>query len=149
MGSALEPARGEWEFETDSWFWAPALLDGNVVYASTLAGEVFALDTRSGRALWPEPGRVEGQIVASPIVMQTPAGKALAVPSGDEDVWVIDAISGLELNKFDTSGGVKAAPIVIDNFIYVHTLDKELAWYSINDRTSRGCLKLPSGERCT
>ena len=147
FGSGIVPGR-EWVLKTDSWFWASALVDGDTVYASTLGGEVHKLDTESGSPLWNEPGRVEGQIVASPALIDIAQGTALAVPSGTRDVWVMDALTGRDLQQFPTDSGVKAAPTVVGHLIYVHTLDSELIWYTISGRSRVGCIKVTDGGRC-
>ncbi|MCH7739165.1 MAG: PQQ-binding-like beta-propeller repeat protein [Chloroflexi bacterium] len=153
-GRTLDLSR-EWKFDAKAWIWAKAVVDGDVVYAATLSGDVFALDRDSGQPIWPAPTEIEGQIVAQPAIYDDPSkrsgsrsGRLLAVPSGDDAVWVIDAATGQELGKFATNSGVKASPVVKDNLLYVHTLDRELQWFSLGDRSQLGCLKLQSGERC-
>ena len=153
-GRTLDLSR-EWKFDAKAWIWAKAVVDGDVVYATTLSGDVFALDRDSGRPIWPAPTVIEGQILAQPAIYDDPSkrsssrsGRLLAVPSGDDAVWVIDAATGQELGKFATNSGVKASPVVKDNLLYVHTLNRELQWFSLGDRSQQGCLKLQSGERC-
>ncbi len=147
FGSDIVPGR-EWKHQSDSWFWAPALVDGDSVYASNLGGEVFKLEAASGIPLWGQPGRIEGQIVASPVLIDIPEGRAVAVPSGTKDVWVMDPLTGRELQQFPTEAGVKAAPMVVGNLIYVHTLDNELIWYTIGGRSRLGCIRVNEGGRC-
>lgn len=146
-GHRLDPAR-EWRFDVGAWVWAPPVVDGDVLYVGTLDGEVFALDRGTGKPLWAGPANVGGQIVASPVMMDVRGRKTLAIPSGDEDVWIVDVATGDVDGKFSTDTGVKARPVVIGNFIYVHTLDQQLKWFSINDRTLRGCVEIPSGQSC-
>jgi hypothetical protein len=139
----------EWVFETGSWFWAPAVVDGESVYASNLGGEVFKLDAASGSPLWDQSGRVDGQIVASPVLIDIPQGRAVAVPSGTKDVWVMDALTGRGLQQFPTEAGVKAAPMVVGDLIYVHTLDSELIWYTVGGRSRVGCIRVIEGGACS
>lgn len=40
------------------------VLQGDAVYAVTRAGAVYALDARTGRALWPEPSRLQAAVQA-------------------------------------------------------------------------------------
>ena len=153
-GRTLDPSR-EWKFDANAWIWAKAIVDGDIVYAATLSGDVFALNRDSGQPVWPAPTKIEGQIVAQPAIYDGPpkpssgrSDRLLAVPSGDDAVWVIDAATGQELGKFATDSGVNASPVVVGNLLYVHTLDRELQWFSLGDRSQQGCLKLQSGERC-
>jgi outer membrane protein assembly factor BamB len=145
----------EWKFNAKGWIWAKAVIDGDVIYVATLDGDVFALNRDSGQPIWPGPTQIEGQIVAQPAIYDGPlkpssgrSDRLLAVPSGDDAVWVVDAVTGQELGKFATSSGVKASPVVKDDLLYVHTLDREFQWFSLGDRAQQGCLKLQSGERC-
>ncbi len=153
-GRTLDPAR-EWKFDAKAWIWAKAVVDGDVVYVATLSGDVFALGRDTGQPVWPAPTEIDGQIVAEPAIYDGPPrpssgrrDRLLAVPSGDDAIWVIDATTGQELGKFATNSGVKASPVVIDDVLYVHTLDRELQWFSLGDRSLQGCLKLQSGEVC-
>jgi outer membrane protein assembly factor BamB len=151
---ALDPAT-EWRAETNAWVWAPAIEEGGVIYVSTLAGTVHAFDALSGTVRWAEPAKIDGQIVAAPLLIDgptRPSGRArdrlLAVPSGSDDVWVLDALTGQDLGKFATEGGVKASPAATGNTLYVHTLKRQLQWFSLQDRALLGCVKLNNGEDC-
>ncbi|MCH8221989.1 MAG: PQQ-binding-like beta-propeller repeat protein [Chloroflexi bacterium] len=153
-GRTLEPA-GEWKFDAKAWIWAKAVVDGDIVYVATLDGDVFALNRDSGQPVWAAPAGIEGQIVAQPAIYDGPPppsggrpDRLLAVPSGEDAVWIVATANGQVLGKFATNSGVKASPVVKDNLIYVHTLDREFQWFSIGDRSQLGCLKLQSGERC-
>ena len=53
-GRTLDLSR-EWKFDAKAWIWAKAVVDGDVVYAATLSGDVFALDRDSGQPIWPAP----------------------------------------------------------------------------------------------
>lgn len=153
-GRTLDPS-SEWRFDADGWIWAEAVVDGSAVFVSTLNGDVFALDRATGEEIWAAPTEVDGQIVAKPAIYDGPPkpsggrpDRLLAVPSGDDAVWVIDTATGQDLGKFATDSGVKASPVVVGDLIYVHTLDRELQWFSTNDRSQQGCLKLQSGDIC-
>jgi len=43
---------------------------------------------------------------------------------------------------------VKSAPVLLNDFVYVHTLDGELKWFSPSDQTLQGCVVLKDGGRC-
>ncbi len=153
-GRTLDPGR-EWKFDASSWIWAKAVVDGDTVYAATLGGELFALNRDTGAPIWASPAEIEGQIVAAPAIYDGPprpsggrTDRLLAVPSGEDAVWVVNAANGQDLGKFSTDSGVKASPVVSGNLLYVHTLDRELQWFSLTDRSQQGCLKIESGDIC-
>ena len=153
-GDAINPST-EWSYDAGGWIWAAAAIEDGVAYVSTLGGEVHAVNASNGQAAWSFPVEIEGQIVATPTLYDGPPrpsgsarGRLLAVPSGDQDVWVIDTATGQQLGKFATASAVKSSPVISEEVIYIHTLERELQWFSTNDRSRLGCLKLDNGEDC-
>ena len=96
--------------------------------------------------------RIEGQIVGTPLLYERVRNefsqRVLAVPSGDDGVHVLNVIDGEILGIFPTDSAVKSSPVFINDFIYVHTLDGELKWFSSGDQTLQGCVALKDGGRC-
>ncbi len=148
-GQMLDPAR-EWEFKAQGWFWSAPLLERGVLYLGTLSGNVHALDPDTGLELlsWPEPAEVDGQIVAPMAAFNRGGMLALAVPSGDQDVWIVDASNGADLGKFSTRSGVKAAPVAAAGLVYVHTMEDEFMVFSAGDHTRKSCVALQKAEPC-
>ncbi len=153
-GDTINPST-EWKYDANGWVWAEAVIEDGIAYVANLGGEVHAVSITTGQAIWSDSVKIEGQIVAAPTLYdgpQRPSGRArdrlLAVPSGDQDVWVIDIATGQELGKFATASAVKSSPVVSESVIYIHTLERELQWFSTNDRARLGCLKLKNGEDC-
>jgi outer membrane protein assembly factor BamB len=145
----------EWIYDANGWVWAEAVIEDGVAFVANLGGEVHAVSIANGQAFWSESVKIEGQIVAAPALYDGPPrpstrqrDRLLAVPSGDLDVWVVDVATGQELGKFATGSSVKASPVVSESTIYIHTLDRELQWFSTNDRARLGCLNLNTGEDC-
>lgn len=147
QGQQLDSSR-EWRFGAGAWFWAKPLVEGNVVYAGTLSGTVFALDANTGKPLWQKPGNVGGQVIGAPIMVQSNSQKALVVPSGQQDVYLLNPQTGASLGRFTTNASVKATPSLGDSVVYVHTLDHKLEWFSVGDFSMRGCVELPAGKNC-
>ncbi len=142
----------DWQFEAEAWVWAEGVPDNQkgTIYVSTLGGHVYALDIGSGNLIWST--RIEGQIIGTPLLFERVRNeftqRVLAVPSGAEDVHVINVNDGQIIGTFPTDSAVKSAPVLINDFVYIHTLDGQLKWYSPSDQTLQGCVALKDGGRC-
>ena len=142
----------DWEFDAVAWVWAKATPDeqNGTIYVSTLGGHVHALNISTGMPIWDQ--LIEGQIVGTPLLFDRVRNdftqRVLAVPSGDEDVHVLNVNDGQVIGTFPTDSAVKSSPVLINDSIYVHTLDGELKWYSPSDQTLQGCVALKDGGRC-
>jgi outer membrane protein assembly factor BamB len=148
--SEVNSGSGEWVFEANAWVWAKPVIEDGVVYVSTLDGSIHAIDDASGFEKW--SASIEGQIVSAPTLFDRKRGdtreRALAVPSGENNVWVISVIDGRELGVFVTNEPVKSTPLIHNDQLYVHTLNGDLKWFSVDDTTQRGCVDLKGGGRC-
>jgi len=148
--SDVSSGNGEWIFDAGAWVWAKPIIEDGVVYVSALDGSIFAIDDSSGSEKW--SASIEGQIVSSPTLFDRKRGdtreRALAVPSGEKNVQVISVIDGRELGVFVTDEPVKSTPLVHENNLYVHALNGDLKWFSVDDTTQRGCVDLKGGGRC-
>ena len=142
----------DWVFEAGAWVWAQAVPDdeNGSIYVSTLGGHIHALDISTGAPIWGQ--RIEGQIVGTPLLYERVRNefsqRVLAVPSGEDGVHVLNVIDGEILGIFPTDSAVKSSPVLINDLIYVHTLDGELKWFSSGDQTLQGCVALKDGGRC-
>lgn len=149
-GEKIDLANGEWIFDAGAWVWAKPVKEDGTLFVSALDGSIHAVDDSTGNKIW--SASIEGQIVSSPILFDRKRGqireRALAVPSGDENVWVISVIDGRELGVFVTEEPVKSSPLVHEGNLYVHTLNGQLKWFSVDDTTQRGCIDLKDGAQC-
>ncbi len=142
----------DWVFDAQAWIWAEAVPDDNngAIYVSTLGGHVHALNISNGATIWDQI--IDGQIVGTPLLFDRERNeftqRVLAVPSGTDGVHVLNVTDGQILGTFPTDSAVKSAPVLINNFLYVHTLDGELKWFSPSDQTLQGCVALKDGGRC-
>ena len=142
----------DWVFEAEAWVWAQATPDeaNGALYVSTLGGHVYALDISTGSPVWGQ--RLEGQIIGTPLLYERVRNefsqRVLAVPSGEDGVHVLNVNDGEILGVFPTDSAVKSSPVLINDFIYVHTLDGDLKWFSPGDQTLQGCVALKDGGRC-
>jgi outer membrane protein assembly factor BamB len=148
--SDINTGSGEWKIDVGAWVWAKPVVEDGVVFASALDGTIHALDEATGSEKW--SASIEGQIVSAPTLFDRKRGdtreRALAVPSGEKNVWVISVIDGRELGVFVTDEPVKSTPLVYEGNLYVHVLNGDLKWFSVDDTTQRGCVDLKGGGRC-
>jgi alcohol dehydrogenase (cytochrome c) len=81
---AIVPETGEirWEHHLLSPHWSGVLSTaGNLVFSSTMQGNFFALDARTGRELWHFPGG--DKVYASPITFLSKGKQYVTLPIGD------------------------------------------------------------------
>jgi outer membrane protein assembly factor BamB len=140
----------EWSFDTGQWVWAEPLLADGVVYVANLPGQVYALDAASGLPLWQSPAEVGKEIIGQPAIFQSARGPALAVASGEQDVEVVVLVNGQVSGQFDTNGnGIKSAPVVIDDAIFVHTDTGQFRRYQTDTLGLLKCIEAKeSGKSC-
>lgn len=146
----INTGSGEWKVDVGAWVWAKPLVEEGVVFVTALDGSIHALDETTGAKKWSTS--IDGQIVASPTLFDRRRGdtreRALAVPSGEKNVWVISVIDGQPLGVFVTDEPVKSTPLIHGDNLYVHALNGDLKWFSIVDTTGRGCVDLERGGLC-
>ena len=114
---ALDSRTGlpRWSFEGDDWFWAGAVSDGDHIFASSMAGTVYALD-RDGIPLWPLPFKAGSPIISTPVVV----GDALVVGTDEGKLHLLSTRNGKETAQVKVLGGpVKAALSRFENMVYV------------------------------
>ena len=148
--SALNTGSGEWKVGVGAWVWAEPLVENGVVFVSALDGSIHALDEATGTEKWSTS--IKGQIVSAPILFDRKRGetreRALAVPSGEKNVWVVSVIDGQPLGVFVTDEPVKSTPLIHGENLYVQAMNGDLKWFTIDDTNQRGCIDLKGGGRC-
>ena len=106
-------------------FYATPVVVGDTVYIASYDGNVVALDTRTGRPVWPSVIELEANVVATPVVN----GLFIYVPTEEGDVVVLDRENGTETNRLlDRDGRVWSAPVVGRGNLYVGKLDARDIW---------------------
>ena len=148
--SEVNTGSGEWQIDVGTWVWAKPLIENGVVFVSGLDGSIHALDEATGAEKWST--LIEGQIVSAPILFDRKRGdtreRALAVPSSEENVWVVSVIDGQPLGVFLTGEPVKSTPLIYGDNLYAHALNGDLQWFTVDDTNQRGCVGLNGGDRC-
>ena len=80
--NALDGSR-RWQVQGSNWFWAGAVTDGRTIFAPSMDGNIYAVDSR-GTVLWKH--QVGSSIVSTPVVL--PEG--LVVAGKDGTITVLD-----------------------------------------------------------
>ena len=114
------PASGEspiWSYDaTDSITGAAAITD-NMVFVTTLAGDIHAVDRDTGERAW--RFSTDGRIWSGPAV----ANGVVFVGSEDDSVYALDQQDGTLLWQFDTAGNVVGAPTFSNGTVYATSYD--------------------------
>ena len=136
-------------------------LDG-AVYFSSLDGDVYAVDERSGAARWrfrtggerrfSAPGihglQPSTEVMPDPfdVFLSSPAvwNGTVYVGSGDHNVYALDANTGALRWKFATGNVVHASPAVHDGVVFVGSWDRY--FYALDARTGSLVWKFATGD---
>lgn len=110
----LRTGKTEWQVSSGS-VTAPLALAGDEVIVATDAGEVLALDRRSGRQRWRRP--LHAGVRAAPV--PTPAGVVVATIA--DTVYLLDAARGTVTSRLPTSGTVLGTPATDGRHLYLAT----------------------------
>ena len=81
-----------WTFDAQSWFWARPLVVGEVVYAATVGGNVYALDRDTGEERW-RFQQDNGEIRAAPVLI----GATLLIATKDGYLYGLSPTDGRQL----------------------------------------------------
>lgn len=148
--NVLNPS-SEWVFDTGGWVWAEPLLADDELYVASLRGEVFALDADSGSEIWAEPAKAGDEIVAQPTIFESNRGPALAVPSGEENIFVVVLASGQVSGEFSTNGrGMKSSPVFVEGALFVHTDSGQMRRYNASTLSLLNCIEAKGdGKGCS
>lgn len=87
----LDSHEQNWSVTADNWFWTEPLVAGATVYAGSLDGKVYAIDTATGDLLW-DPFDTQEPIRAAPVL----TGGSLIVVNRDGAVYGLDPQTGLD-----------------------------------------------------
>ncbi len=117
-----------WRFEVGRHAaWSPIVVDG-VVYAGSDLGEVYALDSETGRLLWNHavetPNELTAPTIASGVFYYGVHGLSANDDPGAVGLYALDASTGARLWAFRTnSAGLRfqqlvSSPVVADGVVY-------------------------------
>ena len=109
-----------WRFDgANSWFWGGAAASGDLVFAPSLDGVVYALDRLSGELVWTLPTR--GPVIGAPTVV---AGR-LATGSSDGRVWLRE-LDGGDVRSCDIGSRIRSSITAHGDVLLVAVTDHSL-----------------------
>lgn len=146
LGPAAKNGEIAWTFQTDGAIWSSPTVEGRNVYFGSNDGNIYALETESGKKLW--RFKTGGALYGRPTVVDN----SLYMLSDDGYLYKLNAESGREIWRFDTGGGkVKRSPTgmkendMYDNFtsgavvangvVYIGSASKKL--YAVDEKTGK------------
>jgi len=107
-------------FEGDDWFWAGAVSDGKYIFAPSMAGTVYALDT-GGASVWAERFEEKSPVVSTPVIVE---GKVV-VATDKGKLHLLRASDGEELEVSKELDSRVKAPLSHDGtMVFVGAEDK-------------------------
>lgn len=119
-----------WQFQGGNWFWAEPVLANGRLFAPSLDGNVYALDPRTGAAVWGTPYNAGEAVATSPVVV----GESIVVVTKMGDVHIVNQATGMgarvpnPTNEKATTlnAAVVAAPCYLDGLVYVRAQNNVL-----------------------
>ena len=136
----------------DGWVWSTPIVYNEVVYATTLSGNIYAInvdsDKNASSIIWVSKAEYKGKPVGSSIIFDHSGQKSLAIPFDKDTVGIVDIVTGGVLGEFPVDEGVAASPLVVDNLLYVIDREGRVKTFSARDRTLVRCFDLEKLEGC-
>jgi outer membrane protein assembly factor BamB len=109
-GATLTPI---WRIPTRYGVWAQPVVEGEIVYFTSMDHNLYAADKTSGEVLW--TANLEGASTSQPLV----ADGVIYVGSFAKKVIAFAADSGEKLAEFGTNDWVWSQPALVDDTLYV------------------------------
>jgi outer membrane protein assembly factor BamB/dienelactone hydrolase len=106
-----------WQRQIGSGGLGGPVLVGNILYVSSQAGRLFALDSASGESIW---ARNLARELLSPVAV---AGGVVYVGSDRNRLYALDSQTGETLWEFETLDQVFTAPLLLDGRAYIGSRD--------------------------
>jgi len=128
-----------WTFEDASDIGAGLTIDKNKVITSNTAGDIFALDLKSGKKLWSY--RTGGKVYSTPAVW-----KGIVVAgSSDHFIYAVNAENGKLLWKVQTDKAVLGSPLLHDGVAFIGGSDGKFRALDIKTGKLRWSFDLVKG----
>ncbi len=126
---ALDAETGNviWKFpDANNWYWSRAVTNGDVLFVGTTDGNLYALDSNSGRSLW--VASTTGSIVGSPTLV----GDRVAVASTDGRVRLVRQQDGQDETQCNIGAAIRAPLSAQGDFLYFRADDRSIRALEIN-----------------
>jgi len=132
----------------DGWIWAKPIVNDEIIYVTTLTGNIYAIDGNSLSIIWNTKSKYKGKAVGGSIIFDHSGQESLAIPFDKETVGIFDLVTGSVLGEFPVDEGVLVSPLVVDNLLYVIDREARVKTFSTGDRTLVRCFNLEKLEGC-
>ncbi|NSL91158.1 PQQ-binding-like beta-propeller repeat protein [Chitinophaga sp. Mgbs1] len=127
MNDSFPNVRIRWTWQDNNDIGSGMALYGNLVIAANTAGEIYALQTATGRKKWTFP--TGGKIYATPVV----SGNVIIAASSDHYIYCLDAATGRQRWRYATGKPVVASPLTANGIAYIGSSDGHFRAISIHD----------------
>lgn len=110
----------------------PVVFDGRI-YTIDGSNTVQATDIKTGKKLWraiAKPKDEDEDVIGGGLAL---AGGRLFVTSGYNELMILDPEKGTKLKRIPLPSAARAAPTIMDERIFVTTLDNRLLAYQVSD----------------
>jgi outer membrane protein assembly factor BamB len=125
---------GEWEYPDEgdigNIVGSPVVADG-ILYIGSSDGNLYALDTATGKPAWDSPYVTGDQIWSTPVVHEG----VVYVGSFDDKLHAIDTAAGTSLWEFEAGGTITATPLIYNGTIYFGSFDRK--FYAVDASTGQ------------
>ena len=132
----------------DGWIWTKPIVNDEIIYVTTLTGNIYAIDGNSLSIIWNTKSKYKGKAVGGSIIFDHSGQESLAIPFDKETVGIFDLVTGSVLGEFPVDEGVLVSPLVVDNLLYVIDREDRVKTFSTGDRTLVRCFNLEKLEGC-
>lgn len=137
-GRALDS--GDFGFDRKTVQSSPAVADGRV-FVGSRNGSLYAVDLAGGRALW-ESSHGASWVNGAPAVAE---GHVFVGSSDAEFVQAVDAVTGQELWRRETSGVVWSSPLAVEDALIVNEANGRIRGFDIATGETLWGTTLPAG----
>ena len=124
-----------WEKELGTELRGEPTVYSNKLFIGSSKGELFALNISDGALLWSYESDEKMEAAYQYYSAPAESGDRIYIGGASSMVYCIDAIKGTLLWKHEVSDWVRSKPLVIDDIVYVATMDGNL--YALYDAGSR------------
>ena len=114
--------------EVGSWFWTKPVIHNNTIYAPSLDGKVYILDTKSGEELV-APIDLESPIASSPVLVDS----LIIIASEDGSVYSLDTHNNKVAPLANVEEKIHAPLSASEGTVFIHS-EKD-ALYAIELQT--------------
>lgn len=117
INNQFPEVRTTWQYRDNSDIGSGVALTNKSVIASNTAGEIYALNTKTGRKKW--SFSTGGKIYSTPATMNN----RVVAASTDNTIYCLNAKTGKLFWKYETNSPIVANPLIHTNTVYIGSSD--------------------------